>query len=60
MDYQVGKRLTQKQQRGPATQRDMLKNTLSDTANWQIRKWSNCTQYQGPCLDDHQFKQGGT
>ena len=24
----------------------MLKNALSDTANWQTRKWSNCTKFQ--------------
>ena len=24
----------------------MLKNALSDTVNWQTRKWSNCTNFQ--------------
>ena len=35
----------------------MLKNALSDTANWQTRKWSSFTKVSSSCLDDHQFKQ---
>ena len=30
----------------PTTWRDMLKNALRDTANWQTRKWSNCTKFE--------------
>ena len=33
---------------GPTTWKDMLKNALSDTVNWQTRKWSNCTKFQVP------------
>ena len=44
--------------RGPTyDMEDMLKNALSDTANWQKRRWSNCKKVSSPCLDDHQFKQ---
>ena len=34
------------QWRGPTTWRDMLRHVLSDTVNWQTRKWSNCTKFQ--------------
>ena len=40
------KSLTQKQQRGPTTWKDMLENALSDTVNRQTRKWSSCTKFQ--------------
>ena len=45
-NYQSDKSLTQKQSRGPATWRDMLKNALGDTVNWQTRKWNNFTQFR--------------
>ena len=48
--------LTQEQSHGPTTWKDMLENALSDTANWQTKKWSNDTKVSSPCLDD-QFKQ---
>ena len=35
---QPGEKLTQRQERGPTTWRDMLKHVLSDTVNWQTRK----------------------
>ena len=44
--YQSDKSLTQKQSRGPATWRDMLKNALGDTVNWQTRKCNNFTQFR--------------
>ena len=45
-NYRGGKNLTHKQKRCLTTWKDMLKNALSDTANWQTRKWSNCTKFQ--------------
>ena len=39
---------TRKPWRGPTTWKDMLKNALSDTVNWQTWKWSNCTKFQVP------------
>ena len=47
---------TRRRSLGLMTWKDTLKNVLSDTANWQTRKWSNCKK-SSPCLDDHQFKQ---
>ena len=44
--YQGGKSLTQKQSRGPATWKGMLKNASRDTASWQTKKWSSCTKFQ--------------
>ena len=44
--YQVGKNLTRKEQRGPATWRDMLNNAWSGRLNWQTRKWSNCAKFR--------------
>ena len=32
--------------RGPATWKDMLRNALNDSVNWQTRKWSSCTKSQ--------------
>ena len=55
--YRDGKSLTQKPCPGPTLWKDMLENALSDTVNWQRRKWSKCTQVSSPCLDDHQLKQ---
>ena len=38
--------------------RTCSKNALSDTVNWQTRKWSNqLYKVSSLCLDDHQFKQ---
>ena len=31
---------------GPTTWKDMLDNALSDTVNWQTRKWSSFTKFQ--------------
>ena len=45
-NYWDGENLKHKQQRGPTTMKDMLRNTLSDNVNWQTRKWSNCTKFQ--------------
>ena len=45
-NYRGGKSLTQKQWRGPTTGKDMLENALSDTVNWQTRKWSSLTMFQ--------------
>ena len=44
--YRRGKNLTRKLWRGPTTWRDMLENASSDTANWQIGKWSNFTSFK--------------
>ena len=40
------KSFTQKPWPGPPTWRDMLENALSDTVNWQTRKWSSITRVQ--------------
>ena len=45
-NYQEVKSLTQNRLRGPATWKDMLKNALKDTANWQTKRRSNRTQFQ--------------
>ena len=37
--------------------RTCSKNALNDSVNWQTRKWSNCTKFQSPCLDDDLCKQ---
>ena len=42
----IWKDLTQRRLRGPATLKDMLKNALRDTANWQTKRRSSCTQFQ--------------
>ena len=43
--------------RGPTTWKDMLKNALNDTVNWQLRKWQEqLYKVSNLCLDDHQFK----
>ena len=43
LNYQGGKSLTQRRLRGPATWKDMHKNALRETANWQTRRqsWEN-------------------
>ena len=43
-NYWDGKHFTRKQWRSPTTWKNMLKNVLSDTANWQTRKWTNFTK----------------
>ena len=43
-NYVDGKNLTHNHKRGPTIWKDMLKNALSDTVNWQKRKWSNFTK----------------
>ena len=55
--YQVGKSLTQRRLRGPATWKDMFENALSDTASWQTKKVEQLYKVSSLCLDDHQFKQ---
>ena len=45
-NYRGGKSLTQKPCRGSTTWKDMLRNALRDTVNWQTRKWNNCTKFQ--------------
>ena len=55
--YQGGKSLTQRKWLDLTTWKDMLENALSETVNWQTRKWSNFSKCQGPCLDDQHFKQ---
>ena len=41
-----GRSLTQRRWRGPTRWKDMLENALSDTVNWQTRKWSSSSKYQ--------------
>ena len=36
--YGGGRNFTHKRERGPMAWRDMLKNVLNDTVNWQTRK----------------------
>ena len=45
-NYRDSKNLTHKLWRGPTTWNDMLENVLSDTVNWQTRKWSNFIKSQ--------------
>ena len=45
-NYRSGKNLTHKRLRGPTTWKDMLENALSDTVNWQTRKWNSYTKFQ--------------
>ena len=54
---QGGRSLTQSLWHGPTTWKDMLDFALSETVNWQTRKWSKYYKVSSPCLDDHQFKQ---
>ena len=56
------KTLTQRQFRGPTIWKDMPKNALSDTVNWQTRNWRKKKTEQlykvsTRCLDDHHFKE---
>ena len=44
--YRDGRNLTHKQLRGPTTWKDMLRNALNDTVNWQKKKWSDFTKFQ--------------
>ena len=44
-NYRSGTSLTPKRLRGPTTWKDMLKNTLKDTANWQRKRQSSCTKF---------------
>ena len=62
--YQDGKNITQKQQHGPTTRKEIV--------NWPTRRQSSCTRFRvltwmiitseqlykvsSPCLDDHHFK----
>ena len=55
-NYCDAENLKHEQLRGPTTWKDMLRNSLSDTVNWHKRKWSNCTKFSSPCLDDRRSK----
>ena len=54
--YQGGKNLTPRLLCGPTTWKDMLKNALRDTANWQIKKTEQLYKVSSLCMDDHHFK----
>ena len=54
--YQGGKNLTPRLLCGPTTWKDMLKNALRDTANWQIKETEQLYKVSSLCLDDHHFK----
>ena len=41
----TGKGKASRKNSGPSTWKDMLKNALNGTVNWQTRKWSNCTKF---------------
>ena len=45
-NFSGSENFTQKLLRGPTTWKDMLENALSDTASWQIKKWSRFTKFQ--------------
>ena len=45
-NYWDGRNLTHRHQHGPRKWRDMLKNALGDTVNWQTRKWSNFKKFR--------------
>ena len=45
-NYRSEKNLMQRRLCGPTKWKDIVQNALSDTVNWQTRKWSNFTKFQ--------------
>ena len=55
-NYQDGKSLSQKLQRGPTTWKDMPENAWNDIVNWRTKKIEQIHKVSSPCLDDHRIK----
>ena len=47
----------QRKQHGPMIRKDMLRNALNGTVNWQNKQVEQFYKVSHPCLVDHRFKQ---